>query len=378
MRLLLAANSDWFLHNFRTKLIEALIARGDTVAVACPDGPYRPALEATGARWFSVSIDRRGMNPLADLASVRAHRRVLDDFRPDLAHVFTLKSIIAVGLAARARRFRRMAIINSYDGLGYVFHSPAWRARAARPLVRALLTRLNHRPRTATVVLNSEDLDRFAREGIAPPERTHLIPGVGIDLTRFTPREHPPETFTILYASRLIHAKGIGTLVEAAKLLAGRGYIFRLRIAGMSDPGNPDTVNAAELEAWRALPFVDLLGHRSDIPNLIAASSVVVLVSRYAEGLPTILAEAGASGVPVITSAQGGCAEIVTDGVNGLVVPTDDADALLTALERLSLDPALADKLGQSGRQIVERRFASDAIISAQFALYDSGVHSPW
>jgi len=371
MNILITANTDWFLHNFRLALIKVLVARGDRVSIACPDGDYRRPLEAFGVRWYPVTVDRSGTNPLRDLASVRQHRAVLDAVRPDLVHSFTLKSVIATGLAARATRFAGLAMVNNYDGLGYVFSSGALKARLARPLVRMVLRRLNRRERTAAVVLNTADRATFAAESIAPPVRTEVIPGAGVDLARFTVQSARIERFTLLYASRLLYAKGVAVAVEAVSLLISQGRDVILRIAGAADPGNPDSVRGDELAAWSRLAYVELLGHRADIDQLIAASSAVVLVSSYAEGLPTILAEAGACGVPVITSAQGGCREIVTDGVNGLVVPTDDVPALAAAIERLMDDPALARRLGLAGRRIVEDRFGVKTVNAQILALYD-------
>lgn len=371
MRVLLTANSDWFLYNFRSSLISRLIARGDMVAFACPDGPYRSQLEELGARWFPVSIDRRGMSPWRDIASMRQHRVVVEVFRPDLLHNFTLKSIVAAGLAVRPRRFSGIAVVNNYDGLGYVFHAQSFRARLARLLLRAILLRLNARPHTVTIVLNEEDRDRFAREKIAPPERTQVIAGTGIDLARFQPRTAPPEIFTILYASRLLYSKGVSVLIDAVDELRREEHTVLLRIAGAVDEGNPESVSESKIASWAERGLAEMLGQRRDVDRLIANSSVVVLVSRN-EGLPTILAEAGASAVPVITSGQGGCREIVSDGVNGLVVPTDDPAALARALYRLIADPVLADTLGRNGRRIVEERFSEKAINGSIIALYDN------
>ena len=98
---------------------------------------------------------------------------------------------------------------------------------------------------------------------------------------------------------------------------------------------------------------VHFLGQRDDIPDLLAALDIFVLPS-HSEGVSLALLEAMAAGLPVIATAVGGLPEVVTDGVNGLLIPPQDPEALAQALARLLDDPALAKKLGENARQHVE------------------------
>jgi len=104
-------------------------------------------------------------------------------------------------------------------------------------------------------------------------------------------------------------------------------------------------------------PVVELLGTRSDVDELLAGADLFVLSSR-SEGLPMSVLEAMAAGLPVVASAVGGVPELVRDGETGALVPPGDSAALAQAIRRIACDPALRDRLGESGRQRVEREFS--------------------
>ncbi len=105
---------------------------------------------------------------------------------------------------------------------------------------------------------------------------------------------------------------------------------------------------------------VHFLGQRPDIPDLLGALDIFVLPS-HSEGVSLALLEAMAAGLPVIATAVGGLPEVVTDGVNGLLIPPQDPEALAQALARLLDDPALAKKLGENARRHVEEKFLPGA-----------------
>src|SRR6185369_3181875 len=125
--------------------------------------------------------------------------------------------------------------------------------------------------------------------------------------------------------------------------------------AGTMEPA----LRALAAPLGRAVVF---LGARADVPDLLAASDVVVLAS-LAEALPTALMEAAAAGRPCVATRVGGVPEIVDDGVTGLLVPPSDAPALARALTCLARDPALRADMGRAARERAEARFSLDAQI---------------
>jgi glycosyltransferase involved in cell wall biosynthesis len=122
-----------------------------------------------------------------------------------------------------------------------------------------------------------------------------------------------------------------------------------------------------------------LAGTRRDIPEILAASDIVALPSRFGEGCPNALLEAMAAGKPVVAARTGGIPEVVVDGETGLLVPREDLNALRRALLRLAADPALRAKMGAAGRDRVEREFSVDRVVKSYEALYSelTGSRTP-
>jgi glycosyltransferase involved in cell wall biosynthesis len=171
------------------------------------------------------------------------------------------------------------------------------------------------------------------------------------------------------YVGRLLDDKGLRPLVAAHALLARRGEAIRLLIAGEADPANPASIPLSEIDDWRRQPSIEVLGHIPDIGTVWAQAHIAVLPSRR-EGLPKSLLEAAAYGRPIVATDVPGCREIARAGVNALLVPVDDAQALADAVQRLARDPEMRAKFAAAGRALVESEFASTRVGPETVKLY--------
>jgi glycosyltransferase involved in cell wall biosynthesis len=370
MRIVLFANTDWYLYNFRRSLALALRDAGHDVLLLSPPGSYGEKLRALGLRWEPVPMQRRSLNPLRELALLVHLWRVLRRERPDIVHGFTIKCAVYGGLAGRLAGVPgRVAAVT---GLGYVFTNPALKARVLRPFVRGLL-RLGLGGRGSRLVLqNPDDVALFRAARIVPDERVRLIPGSGVDLARFAPTPRGDDAsrpLRVLLAARLLWDKGLAEFVEAARKLRREGRALQFLLAGDRDPGNPAAVAESDVRAWQDEGVVEWLGHVDDMPALLAGVDVVVLPS-YREGLPRTLIEAAACALPLVATDVPGCREVVTDGVDGLLVPVRDAGALAGAIARLHDDPALAARIGAAARAKALACFDERIVIARTMAVY--------
>ncbi len=351
MKILLFANTDWYLYNFRLSLATALRSVGHEVVLASPAGSYVEKLQSLGFRCIAVPMARRSLNPLSEFALVRWLRRLLVTEQVDLIHGFTIKCAVYGSLAGRRRG--GAARVNSVAGLGYVFSSQEAKARLLRPLVRTAL-RLAMGGRDARLILqNPDDLAQVAWSRLIHPSFVRLISGSGVDCQRFAPggTRPPDERFRVLLPARLLWDKGLAELVIAARRLRAEGRNIDLLLAGDTDPGNPASVPEGQVRAWVAEGVVQWLGHVDDMPRLYQSVDAVALPSFYGEGLPRGLIEAAASGLPLVTTDMPGCREVVTHEIDGLLVPPRDGQALAVAIARLAADPALCARLGAKARQ---------------------------
>lgn len=369
MKVVLFANTEWYLYNFRRSLAMALREGGHEVLLISPPGPYGEKLCALGLRWLPAPMARRSLHPLRELVLLGWLYRLFQRERVDLVHGFTIKCAVYGSLAARLTRIPGR--VNAVTGMGYVFTSNELTACLLRPLVRALL-RLALGGRGARLILqNPDDVAFFQQARLVDTAAVRQIPGSGVDCTRFIPGNGriTDEPLRVLLAARLLWDKGLAEYVAAARILRGQGRSIRFLLAGNPDPGNPAAVPEATVRAWVDEGLVEWLGHVDDMPALLATVDVVALPS-YREGLPKTLIEAAACGLPLITTDAPGCRAVVTPDVDGLRVPVGDAMALAQAIARLHDDPALAARLGAAARAKALAQFDERFVIERTLAVY--------
>ncbi|MFU8831778.1 MAG: glycosyltransferase, partial [Wenzhouxiangella sp.] len=180
-KILLFANTDWYLYNFRLSLAKRLRNEGHDVVLVSPPGEYGPRLIEMGFRWIPVPFSTRSTNPLHELALIRQLMKLYRRERPALVHHFTIKCVLYGTIAAKL--VGGIRIVNAVTGLGHVFTDPGIKARLVRPIVRSLY-RLALRGNGVRVIYqNAEDQDSFVKWGLVDRERTRLIRGSGVDVT---------------------------------------------------------------------------------------------------------------------------------------------------------------------------------------------------
>lgn len=364
MKVILFANTDWYLYNYRLPLARALRARGDEVVLLSPPGRYSELLQKDGFRWEAFPLARKGMNPLAELGTIYRLWRLLRREKPDLLHNFTIKPVLYGSLAARLTGLRR--IVNAVPGLGIAFAE-------GQGLLRLIVTTLYRASLGGTSVIfqNPEDQSVFVQNRLISQEQAHLIPGSGVDVEVFRPTPEPAGEAVVMLAGRLLRSKGIPEFIAAARQIRGEGVPARFVIAGEPYPDNPDTIQPQELVDWQTEGVIENWGWHDDMVEVIAQTAIICLPTRYMEGLPRLLVEAGACGRPVVATDIPGCRMIVRDGENGLMIPAGDLPALVKALKTLLAAPALRQQMGARGREIVEQEFSVTRVIARTLDVYN-------
>lgn len=369
MKVLFFANTDWYLYNFRLPLAKFLRQQGFDVVMLSPVGSYGPALESEGFRWIGLDMNRRSLNPARELALIKRISSVYAAEKPDIVHHFTIKCVVYGSLIARWNGIRNR--VNAVTGMGYVFSDDGYKARLLRPVVRNLIKAALGGEGSRLILQNKDDLAAFAAADLASQDGTHVIMGSGVDTTRFSPLSAPGDrkVMRVLLASRILWDKGIREYIEAATLIKAQKLPVELLLAGSPDPGNPGSVPPAQLAKWQESGAVHYLGHVTDMPRLLATIDVAVLPS-YREGVPRSLLEAASCGLPIITTDAPGCREVVTHGVNGLLIPPRDSLALATAIRAMYERPSERSRMGRAGRDAVLKDFDERLVFAKTFAVY--------
>jgi glycosyltransferase involved in cell wall biosynthesis len=346
-KIVLFANTDWYLYNFRLSLARELRAHGHEVILLSAPGPFEPLLQESGFRWVAFPLSRQGINPFYELRTLWRLTRLYHQLTPDVVHHFTIKPVLYGSTAAHILRIP--GIINSITGLGHLFIDPEPITRLLRRLA-SWLYRINLRG-TEVIFENPEDRRIFIDWGFIKPEQGHLILGTGVDVNKFSPTVKANNPPIVLFSSRMLITKGVLEYVEAIRILKEKGIQARFALAGKADPGNPASIPDEQIEDWKESNLVEWWGWQDDMPAALARTDIFCLPS-YREGVPNALLEATACGLPIVTTDTPGCRDVVTHGVNGLLVPVKNAEAIADALELLIQDPNLRRRMGDEGRKI--------------------------
>jgi len=138
---------------------------------------------------------------------------------------------------------------------------------------------------------------------------------------------------------------------------------------GAVDTANPASFTDADVSAWVDDAVVEWWGHRTDLPQVLAAAHLVVLPS-YREGLPKVLIEAAACGRAVVTTDVPGCRDAIDPGVTGVLVPVRNVANLACAMETLINDPLRCQVMGDAGRALAEKAFDVRQVVAAHLQIY--------
>jgi glycosyltransferase involved in cell wall biosynthesis len=354
--IVLSANSDWNIANFRPGLICALRGAGyDPVVIAPQDPAADDRMRELDVERIPIRIDRSGLNPVADLRLLADYRRLLGRIQPAAYLGFTIKPNIYGSMAAATLG---IPAIPNVSGLGTAF--------IRRGVLQSIVTALYRRgfsKAPAVFFQNDEDRSLFVGRRIVRAKQSRVLPGSGVDLSRFAPaapNEGPP---VFLLVARLLRDKGVIEFVQAARSLGSQGMHFQL--LGPIDEGNRTAIGRLELERWVQEGVIEYLGVTDDVRPFLAAATAVVLPS-YREGRPRSLLEAAAMARPLIAADVPGCRDVVEDGVNGYLCTIGDPVSLASAMRRLAgLPPTDRIAMGDAARRKVQEQFSEELVIGA-------------
>ncbi len=338
-RILMIANRSLNFWVFRREIIEKIAEEGGQVFLAANGDAWVEKVRSLPAEFIEIKTDLNTSNPFVELANLANIYRAIRRSKPDLVHTFTIKpNLYGPGLS---RLSKVKSVVCMVTGFGTVMIGGSLRKRALRGVVKAIYTR-SFRAANRVVVTNSDDFSFCVAEGIAGPEKLLTIPGAGVDIDRFSPSDMfdisatmerlgmNSDKVNLFFVGRMTREKGLEDLCRALGLSDLQN--IRLHLVGETDKKNP---TALDPDAFcRSDSRIVHHGTTDQITDIYRVADIVVLPS-YREGMPTVLMEAAAAGVPVISTDVPGCREAVLHGKTGLLVPPGDEQALSAAIETL-------------------------------------------
>lgn len=340
---------------FRLDCMKYLQSQGFEVFVLAPEdeAEWKPQFAAHGIDYTQVSLSKNSTNPLNDIKTYFDLRRKLKARKPDVVFCDHAKMIVYGLLAAKHVGIKHRLVM--MGGVGSVLRDPPENIK--RKLIKKLLT-LEYRtalPKADRIFFqNGDDLALFKELKMAKDSQAVMVPGSGINLTRF-PQSPLPANKDFLFVGRLIRDKGLIEYMEAGRLLRVKHPDAKLRVVGYFDP-NQTMLSMADLQ-----PFIDdgtviFHGEQKNVLPFLQDCFTFVLPS-YHEGTPRSVLEALSVGRPVITTDAPGCRETVKNGENGFLVPVRDANALAQAMETLCDSRETAEQMAIASRRFAESTF---------------------
>ncbi len=358
-KILLVANTDWYLYNFRLSLGKYLRDQGYEVIFVSPRGNYVDDIIANGFRFLEWEVGRRSILIYKEIWSIFKIWKIYKSEIPVLVHHFTIKPVLYGSIAARFSKVK--GVINSITGLGYLFLSKDWMGKILKLIVFPLYRFSLSGGHVHNIFENIYDQQTFLIQKFTDLEKSSIINGVGVDEDTFSLTPDPEtEIPLIVLPARMLYDKGVKTLVEASTILK-RNMKLKIALVGELDPGNPSYIDENTIKKWENEFGVEWWGFNKNMQEVYKNCNIVTLPS-LGEGLPTVLIEAAACGRPIVTTDVAGCRDVVQDGVNGFLVPPNNPEELANAIYKLIENPALRIKMGLEGRRIVLEKFTSKLI----------------
>lgn len=351
------------------RLTDALDAHGLEQTVITAHRPGAPRVQRVGhrARVVRTGVPVQWCRQLYGMASIP---EVMSSPRPDLVHAHLGEDVAIVPLA-------RWAAFRAHAPLVATVHCSMRDTLTPHGVRMAMLRAIGGpmhmrflRSADAVLVLTDRAAEHLVDSGVSPA-RVRVIPlGIDLDAARDAPRPAAMDPRRwVVYAGRLVPEKGVRELIEVAgRHLVGAGLL----VVGDGPDRAALEAAARRLGATDRIRFVGAVAHAEVLPYLRHAD-VVVLPSWFEER-GRVLIEAMAVGTPVVASRTGGIPATVQDGVNGLLVPPRDQDALGAAIDRVLCDRRFAEAMGKAGRATASGHTIG-ALVDATLATYEAVLH---
>ena len=358
----LLTNNDDDVYCFRKELIEGLLAEGYEMLISCPNGPKFELMKDIPYIYDDPVIDRRGTNVVADGKLFLRYRKLFKKYKPAMVLTYTAKPNVYASVAARTLG---IPYINNVTGIGSVVNMTG-----VKKAFILWLFKLAYRGASCVMFQNATNM-QLALDSRMVKGDYKLIPGSGVDLTRYPIQPYPNggdgktgDMVVFNYIGRVLHDKGVDDYIEAAKRIKKNYPNTEFNILGFIEP--TESHYEKELAELGEQGIVNYRGSQKDVKPWIARAHAIIHPSTYGEGMSNVLLENASSGRFLITTDNPGCQETVVDGESGFIYHGGDVDALVGRIEEfLKLDNETRKKMGERGRKHVEDNFSREIVVEA-------------
>lgn len=352
MKILILANNDVGLYQFRKELIEELL-KNNEVLISLPYGELVEPLKDMGCTFIDTPVDRRGINPITDLGLVAKYYKMIKKAKPDMVVTYTIKPNVYGGFVCRCLKTNYAINIT---GLGTAFQNEG--------LLKKLVTFLYKTASKKSKIVffeNVENKQIFVDNEIIKESQSHLLNGAGVNLNHYYFTEYPAESDTtkFLFVGRIMTEKGVNELFEAIDGLNTDGYKCLLDVVGEYEEDYKGLIESYSKKGW-----LNYHGFQKDVRPFIENSDCFVLPSWH-EGMANTNLECASMGRPIITSNIHGCKEAVIENSTGFLCEIKNPDNLYTQLKKfIELPYESKVEMGKQSRIHMENIFDKNKVVA--------------
>ena len=340
------------LHIARPELLNALKEAGYRIVVFGLEEQElgEEALVSAGIKYISIPVERKKLNPFAELKSCRYLAEKAKENHVDLLYSYGIRLAPLCDIAAKRGK---LPAVNTINGAGTLFVTGGIKGLIMRMVIVPVIV-YSMRFAKKVIFQNKDDYNMFRKMMLVKESQHVIVNGSGVNVSKFEALPLP-EKLSFGFDCRMTPEKGIYELLNAFSRVKQKFPEAELNIAGALDGLEKSDVMNMFNQMIRD-GTINYFNEVSDIKSFLRNCRIFVFPS-YREGTPRSVLEAMACGRPVITTDAPGCRETVIAGENGILVKPKDIDTLTDAMLKLCQDPDMALKMGEKSRSIAEEKF---------------------
>jgi glycosyltransferase involved in cell wall biosynthesis len=354
-KVLILANDNSTIYNFRRELLQRLIEEKYKVIISLPDNERNKAFIEIGCVVEETPLSRFGTNPIKEILSVKNYVSLIKKISPDIVLTYTAKPNIYGSLACQ---ICNVPYINNVTGLGAVFQT--------ENLVKKIMLILQKRAykKSHCVFFQNASNKKYFEESKIVGNNTALLPGSGVNLElhQFEPYPENDGNIRFILVSRVRKDKGFDELFEAIKVVSQMTKNVEFHIVGWYE----DDEYHEKLDYMQKNYPVIYHGSKSqeEVHKLIAECHCLIHPS-YHEGMANVLLEAAASGRPCMASNIAGCREAIEDDKTGFLFDVKNSKSLIEAIQKyMNLTYEKKYEMGILGRKKMEDEFDRQIVVN--------------
>ena len=363
-RILLFANrtnSFWF---FRKEIIEELIKKKYKVCLVANKDEYYKNFKNYNIQFFEIKKNINSFNLINILSIFLTLSKICKKFKPDIVQSYT---VVPNLISPFLKLFYKIKIFSMITGMGYILSS----GNKSLLFFSTILYKISFKFSNHIIFTNKSNLNYFKKYKIIKNQSISIIPASGVNLSKYKKKKkkfNNINKFNILFVGRLIKSKGIFDLIEIFNKLNIKTK--KLLIIGKEDKFSPESVNIDKL--INKNKNISHIKESTKLENYYNNSDIFLFPS-YSEGMPTVIMEAFACGLPCFTYRVPGCNDIIINNKTGFKVTIHNLNAMVRIIEKLHKNKKKLNLISRNSL-LYSKKFDRKKIVSKIVNLYENSI----